>query len=118
MLKVVTFREMAGSAGNVPSIQALRSEVPQSDEANIVSYLRSGIVLEECLGVDTDVLDTTDQTLLYQSELTDGVWAWREDLPHYVGKYHVRLPSEFVAHMRANQWIVPPKESIDPSVFE
>jgi hypothetical protein len=40
--------------------------------------------------------------------MIDGVYAWPGDLPFYVRRYHVRLRDDFVAHMRANGWTVPP----------
>ncbi|WP_253191439.1 hypothetical protein [Streptomyces sp. M1013] len=34
------------------------------------------------------------------SLLTDGAWLWRDDLAYYVAKYHLVLPSDFVARAR------------------
>jgi hypothetical protein len=118
MLKRITFREMTGGGTSEPSMLELRFENAEPFESKVVSYLRSGVVLDECLGVETDVIDAADQNLLYQSDRTDGTWVWREDLAHYVEKYHLRLPDEFLANMRANQWVVPQKESMDPRLFE
>ena len=39
--------------------------------------------------------------------MTDGHWAWPDDLPAYVQKYHLALPEQFVQHARANNWQVP-----------
>ena len=39
--------------------------------------------------------------------LTDGTWSWPEGLPHYITDHHVRLPDDFVAHMRRLNWAVP-----------
>ncbi len=39
--------------------------------------------------------------------LTDGIWAWPGDLPYYVKHYNVRLPCEFIAHAKTNDWKVP-----------
>jgi hypothetical protein len=38
---------------------------------------------------------------------TDGVWEWPAYLSYYVREYHSRLPDEFVANMKENNWIVP-----------
>ncbi len=43
----------------------------------------------------------------------DGIWAWYADLVYYVEKYHVRLPNEFMEHMKMNNWMVPPEETVD-----
>jgi hypothetical protein len=33
-------------------------------------------------------------------DLTDGSYLWPQGLAHYVRDHHVRLPAEFVAHVR------------------
>jgi hypothetical protein len=40
-------------------------------------------------------------------DLTDGVWVWPEGLAHYVEVHAVRLPDEFIDHMRSQGWRVP-----------
>jgi hypothetical protein len=40
-------------------------------------------------------------------DLFDGVWIWPEGLAHYVERHSVRLPEEFVDHMRSRSWVVP-----------
>ena len=46
-------------------------------------------------------------------DLTDGFWLWPEGLWIYVSRYHVRLPDEFVAHMRAVDFDpFPPEERL------
>lgn len=37
-------------------------------------------------------------------DLTDGVWVWPEGLAHYVEAHTVRLPEEFLHHMRERDW--------------
>ena len=39
--------------------------------------------------------------------LTDGTWSWPEGLAHYITVHDVRLPDEFVDHMRDLDWTVP-----------
>ena len=39
-------------------------------------------------------------------DLTDGVWVWPEGLAHYVEKHFVRLPDEFIDHVRSQGWRV------------
>jgi hypothetical protein len=39
-------------------------------------------------------------------DLTDGVWVWPEGLAHYVEMHSVRLPKEFIDHMRSQGWRV------------
>jgi hypothetical protein len=40
-------------------------------------------------------------------DLTDGMWVWPEGLPHYVEVHSVRLPDEFIDHMRSLGWRAP-----------
>jgi hypothetical protein len=69
--------------------------------------LRCGVLFIACPGVVRDVLSKSESIIGCAHILTDGVWAWPEDLAHYVSRYHVRLPSAFVEHVRLNQWTVP-----------
>ncbi|GLY52563.1 hypothetical protein [Lentzea sp. NBRC 102530] len=48
-----------------------------------------------------------------RGEWTDGVWVWDGTLVHYLRRYHVALPEEFLAHMAANAWTVPPMSDDD-----
>jgi hypothetical protein len=41
------------------------------------------------------------------ADLSDGDWLWPEGLHVYVSQFHVRLPGEFVGHMRARAFAVP-----------
>jgi hypothetical protein len=44
------------------------------------------------------------------SEQSDGVWLWPEGLAHYVDCHDVRLPGEFVLHMRDREYNPSPVE--------
>jgi len=50
-------------------------------------------------------------------ELTDGVFVWPEGLHHYVSRYNVVLPEEFVEHMKLNNFNVPENVKIVPEEF-
>jgi hypothetical protein len=89
---------------NHPSLPWLREQVGTRrirSEAQIVAYLRSGHMLA---GVMEGMLDIFDGTSFPEgsgcsSFLTDGTWVWRNDLSHYVERYHVQMPDEFVRHL-------------------
>ncbi|MFE1586449.1 hypothetical protein ACFW6Q_12250 [Streptomyces sp. NPDC058737] len=71
------------------------------DEHRLVEYLRQGSRIWSEMGAQTDVLDPEGPILVSTgSLLTDGVWLWREDLAYYVGRYHLALPGDFIAHAR------------------
>ncbi|MGX5213361.1 hypothetical protein ACWKT3_32510 [Streptomyces violaceus] len=81
----------------------------EPDENSILEYLRKGTGIWSEMSAGPDVLDPDAPDLTGIGSLfTDGIWIWREDLPHYVAKYHVSLPDEFVEHIRALSYEAPP----------
>ena len=102
MLRRVGFsREFYPGHPSLPSLREQRSTRRTRSEARIVAYLRGGHMLAAIMEGMTDVLDGTpfDEGSGCSSLLTDGVWVWRRDLAHYVERYHVPLPDEFVRHL-------------------
>ena len=112
------FRELPHGSEDGPSLKALVSDRPQDDEEEIVRYLRDGILFVVCPGVVDDALDPSAGTIGAPHLLTDTSWAWPNDLAYYVQKYHVKLPGEFVAHMKAHNWRVPDEAEIDLEALE
>jgi hypothetical protein len=70
-------------------------------ETEIVAYLRAGHLLAPVMEWSLDLFDGTpfDGGAGSASLLTDGAWLWRQDLAHYVERYHVELPDDFVRSM-------------------
>ncbi|OON72773.1 hypothetical protein GBW32_32095 [Streptomyces tsukubensis] len=55
-----------------------------------------------------DVLDPLGPVLPGAGSLrTDGDWIWRADLAHYVEKYHLMLPVDFLSLVRSRAFVVP-----------
>ncbi|MFD5570734.1 hypothetical protein [Streptomyces cadmiisoli] len=80
----------------------------EPDEDSIVAYLRKGTGIWSEMGAEPDVLNPEGPTLTGAGSLyTDGEWIWREDLAHYVAKYHVALPADFLVHVRALNHVAP-----------
>ncbi|MCY1045330.1 hypothetical protein OV208_28700 [Corallococcus sp. bb12-1] len=77
------------------------------DELRILQYLRSGSIVAVAPGICRDVLDPRRPFLDRPVLLTDGVHSWLGELAHYVARYHVRLPEEWVEHMRRHHWTAP-----------
>lgn len=77
------------------------------DEKAVVSYLRGGCSLLDVMGAEEDVLGSGRHIVGGASLMTDGEWLWREDLQFYVTNYHLRLPDEFLAAIRRNNYRVP-----------
>lgn len=81
----------------------------EPDEPRILEYLRGGTGIWSETSAGPDVLDPEAPDLTGIGSLfTDGTWIWREDLPHYVAKYHVLLPGDFIEHIRALDYKAPP----------
>lgn len=84
-----------------------------ADEVKTISgYLESGVILYVAPGIDRDIFNNKPLPIPPRI-LTDGVWAWSTSLIHYVQRYDVALPAEFVQHMRDEEWTVK-AASVDP----
>lgn len=78
------------------------------DEVEIIAYLKNGAGIWSEMSAGPDALDPEAPTLSGIGSLyTDGTWLWRQDLPHYLGKYHLSLPAEFVTHVRTSRYEAP-----------
>ncbi|CAN3984702.1 hypothetical protein [Kitasatospora purpeofusca] len=90
--------------GFYTSAEELRSDArPEADrdEVTVLEYLEAaGAVLAVPSRAD-DLLDPTARGVCEQAVLTDGEWFWPTTLPYYVRRYHVRLPDELLARIRA-----------------
>ena len=104
--RVGYFRELSHGDPNGPSLAESRRDEATAEEAHVLDYLRQGV---PCIVSPGPVWDAVDDEgpIGTASVLTDGEWAWPDDAAHYVAKYHVLLPEEFVAHARGNHWRVP-----------
>lgn len=107
MLKALGFYKEF-KADNISGDSILDAQRPAGDvdEQLLLTYLAAGHVLLDVMEVRRDVLDGAEQGRS-GSLVTDGAWIWREDLVHYVQKYHVRLPEAFLQHARLLAFAVP-----------
>jgi hypothetical protein len=95
-----------------PSLPWLRDHVSTRrvrSETKIVDYLRAGHLLVGIMEWGVDHFDGTpfDGSSGCSSLLTDGQWVWRQDLAHYVERYHVELETNFVASLVAADFRMP-----------
>jgi hypothetical protein len=102
------FRELRHGMPNGPSLHDAQSPTAHTNEQKIVTYLRSGHLFIATPGIVRDVLMPAGPVIGSPHVMTDGEWAWPNDLPYYVGQYHVALPAEFIDHMEANDWMAAP----------
>jgi hypothetical protein len=104
----IRLRELrhSGPGPDAPSLHDRLRERGEPDEPAIVDYLAQAPLLVASPGRVRDVLDP--QTRAGSASVrTDGVYAWTEDLAHYVGRWHLRLPDELLQHGRALGWEIP-----------
>lgn len=90
------------------AIRVLRGNLgkgPQVDSEKILDYLRSGTQVVAVAGVVVDLLAENATIIGPPHEFSDGEWLWSADVVHYVEVYHLRIPDEFVSHMRGNNWV-------------
>ena len=105
------FPELAavGEFGEVSIFSSVR-ETGEDDENFIVDYLDGGHCIVDVTESVPDVVSGRlhPRSAGGSSLITDGAWVWRQDLAHYVITYHVRMPEEFLSHMRSVGHRVPP----------
>jgi hypothetical protein len=92
------------SAG--PLLEAIPDTLPP-DSVDIARYLKNGHEIFDTMGAERDVVTGGKWILGAASLQTDGEWVWRFDLAHYVRRYGVRLPAEFIQHARDLRYTVP-----------
>ena len=97
------FREFSGGDESAGSIADVVGALDEALVSRVVGYLEHGNLYVGTPGLSDDVLDSEHKRVASPHIMTDGVWAWRNELPYYVRKYHVAAPTAFVEHMRANE---------------
>jgi hypothetical protein len=119
---VVRFREFPFGTRADPSMRDFIAEQPQVNQDKVLEYLRSGHVVALVMGADlTDWLDRPNKAnpLINGrreggvTPLTDGVWFWPAGLIHFIEKYHLPLPQEFLEHAAQRNWRV--NVDLDPT---
>ncbi|QDP95439.1 hypothetical protein FOE78_05530 [Microlunatus elymi] len=82
------------------------SSPPRPDEDRIVGYLRNAPTYIASPGVTFDLLDGNGP-IGTGTILTDGEFAWPDDLPHYLETYHIELPQPFTDAIVAADFVPP-----------
>lgn len=110
------FRELKHGRADGPSLREAMRDKGKPGESRIAAYLRAAPILLHALGPVTDVLAPKGDYICAPNIHTDGAYAWPEDLAYYVERYHVALPTEFLAHLAAAKWKAP--ADVDTSTIE
>jgi hypothetical protein len=82
-----------------------------AERARVIGYLRGGGVVRRFWGVSACRLCGMENG---RAEQSDGEWLWPDGLAHYLEAHQVRLPEEFLAHVREREGHVA-EEEIDRS---
>lgn len=104
-----------GFYATAEQIRELRRPVAASGEDAIVRYLEDGETLVATGSWDVDLVDPDIRRICQHSVCTDGVWVWPSSLAYYLGRYHTKLPDEFLRHMGSSEWKVP---ALDEAALE
>jgi hypothetical protein len=107
--RVGFFREFYPDDLSLPSMRDQMRNKRIRSEGKIVEYLRGGHLLAAIMEGSMDHFDgaSFEGSSGCSSLLTDGSWTWRVDLAHYVERYHVDLPTDFVASLVDRRFRVP-----------
>jgi len=100
------FKELPHGDKSGISLAENVSDTAIENEEEIIKYLDNGELFISCPGIATDVMDK-NKIAGCPNIYTDGVWTWPGDLVYYIRHYHVKLPEEFISHMKSNGWIIP-----------
>jgi hypothetical protein len=93
------FTELAPS--EYPRPQALVGRWTPAQRAAVVKHLHSGVVFERYRGFSYCRFGCgIEPRELGNCDLFDGTWVWPSGLAHYVEAHNVRLPDEFVEHVK------------------
>lgn len=109
LIAVGMFRELRHGRSAARSLAHTRRSVAGPDDERLATYLDSGHLYQRATEGTDDYFDD-DIQLGPPHLMTDGVYVWPADLPHYVRTYHVELPRAFIIHVGANGWCVPATE--------
>ncbi|MFB7630704.1 hypothetical protein ACFC0M_07120 [Streptomyces sp. NPDC056149] len=103
------FEEHDDSDGPVTrdtSLAAARTGPSAPDEERVLSYLAGGVEIYTVMGPEEDMVSgewIADGGCLF----TDGEWVWHGYLVHYLSRYHISLPDEFLDHVRKSEYKAP-----------
>lgn len=106
------YREMyEGRHPELPSIFESFTGRTIGDRESVLEYMRGAPGVFDVLDVLEDLINDTDQIMSASSLVSDGIWIWRVDSMHYLSRYDLDIPEEFLLHVRQRNY--DPPKSID-----
>lgn len=102
VMKLVSIGYWAGDGdGRWPDVRGfVDPDWDADDRADCITYLRRGLVARAYFGPSACRIC---QKMNGSVDLTELVYIWPEGLAHYLSEHSVRLPDEFVHHVRARR---------------
>ena len=98
------FRELEPRATGAPSIHDAVGAGPGGErQRRATFYLATASHVVAVMEMLPDVIDG-EQVFLSGGYQSDGDWFWRSDLAHYVLKYNLTLPDDFITHAESFMW--------------
>lgn len=81
----------------------LTPEISEEEKEAIISFLKSGTVAVGERSGNKDIFDPTVDSRFgpRKSLVTDGTWAWTEQLEYYIRKYSFAPPPDFLEYMKS-----------------
>jgi hypothetical protein len=86
------------ATAQLPSLRSIRDQLDPAVVPAVVEYLQQGDIVSDALEIVSDPLDPTSAIAGGSGLQSDGTWVWRQDLWHYVQRYRIALPKDFVDH--------------------
>jgi hypothetical protein len=82
--------------------------LPPDEITKLIAYLKTGATYETWRGLSHCRFQCgVDDREMGCRDFTDGLWIWPEGLYHYIETHDIRLPEEFIASCRMNNWSIP-----------
>lgn len=73
----------------------------------ITNYLKNGNRFITIPGVVEDYFLEDGNIICAPNVMTDGIWAWTEDVVYYYSNYNIILPKDMIINMIANKYSCP-----------
>lgn len=107
-LQLIGFWEESEDSPQWPDPKDLVTDTPLTHRERVVAYLRSGVVVAEWLGYSHCRFEGgPSDRVMGCRDLSDGYWLWPEGLWVYIDQFNVKLPNDFLEHVKANDYRVP-----------
>lgn len=113
MQVVGLFRELTREKpAFLPSIIDAKGKLAAAQVSQVAAFLRRGVPVFDVMEATPDPFDPKTFLKGGPSLVSDGHWVWREDLAHYVERYQVGLPSQFIAHVQQSNGSIADESTI------